>query len=183
MNAFRIVFRNWNYALLGGAVSLVVFMLSTWFPNYRLLWFIWSDPSAAFADKVTFPLRLLESISTNFTVLSASYTIAIAVLVGINIAFVAYILKRQKQELSAAGMTMGTFGILSGATGLGCAACGSLVISALLATAGGASILTLLPLRGGEFGIVGVILLGTSTYFLAKHITKPLVCEPADIKL
>lgn len=176
MNAFRVVFRNWDYIALSGAVGLVVFALAMWFRNLRLLWSIWSDPSTTFVDKVTFPLRLLESIGTNFTVLSASYTIAIAVLVGVNVAFVVYILKHQKQRLSAAGVTTGTFGIRSGATGLGCAACGSLVISSLVATAGGASVLALLPLRGGEFGILGVILLGTSTYFLAKHITKPPVC-------
>lgn len=177
MDAFRIVFRNWSYAALSVAVSLAVFVMATWFPNFRLLWAIWTDSSAALVDKVTLPIRLLESIATNFTLLSASYTIVIALLVGINIAFIIHILKRQKQQLSAAGITTGTFGILSGATGLGCAACGSLVISSLLATTGGASILTLLPFRGGEFGILGVILLGTSTYFLAKHITKPPVCE------
>lgn len=177
MDAFRIVFRNWSYAALSAVISLAVFITATWFPNFRLLWAIWSDVSITFADKIVLPVRLLESITTNFTILSASYTIAIAVLTGINIVFVVYILKRQKQQLSAAGLTTGTFGILSGATGLGCAACGSLVISSLLATAGGASLLTLLPLRGGEFGILGVMLLGASTYFLAKHITKPPVCE------
>lgn len=179
MNAAGVVFKNWNYALLAAVVGFGVFSFTAWFPNFRLLWSIWSDSSASLADKVTLPLRLLESISTNFTALSATYTIAIAVLVGINVAFVAYILQRQKQELSAAGVMVGTLGVLSGATGLGCAACGSLLISSLLATAGGASMLALLPLRGGEFGLLGVFLLGTSTYFLAKHITKPPQCEIA----
>lgn len=177
MDAFRIVFKNWNYALLSGVASLVVFMLSTWFPNFQLLWSIWTDPSAALTDKVTLPLRLLESIGTNFTALSATSTIAIAALVGINTAFAVYVIKRQKQQLSAAGVAAGTFGILSGAAGLGCAACGSLLLSSLLATAVGASALALLPFRGGEFGILGVALLGASTYYLAKHITKPPVCE------
>lgn len=177
MKAVAMVFRDWQYLALFGAAGLVVFVGAVWLPNVRLLWSIWRDPSLALADKVTFPLRLLESIGTNFTTLSASYTIAIAVLTGINIAFVAYILKRQKQGLSAAGVTTGTFGILSGATGLGCAACGSLILSSLLATAGGASLLALLPLRGGEFGILGVALLLSATYFLARHITKPPACE------
>jgi hypothetical protein len=176
-NAFTEVFKNKSYLLLSGAVALVVFAFAVWFPNVRLLFSLITDPAVPVLVKIWFPIRLLESITTNFTALSASYTIVIAVLTGINIAFVIYILKRQKQQLSAAGLTTGTFGILSGATGLGCAACGSLVVSSLLATAGGASLLTLLPLRGGEFGILGVILLGASTYFLAKHITKSPVCE------
>lgn len=176
-NAFTEVFRNKSYLLLSGAVALVVFAFAVWFPNVRLLFSLITDSVVPVSVKISFPIRLLESITTNFTALSASYTIAIAVLTGINIAFVIYVLKRQKQQLSAAEVTTGTFGILSGATGLGCAACGSLVISSLLATAGGASVLTFLPLRGGEFGILGVILLGTSTYFLARHIAKPPVCE------
>lgn len=177
MDAVGKVFRNPSYAALSVAISFAVFIAAAWFPNFRLLRAIWSDASIALGDKIILPVRLLESITTNFTTLSATYTVAIAVLSGINIAFVVYILRHQKQQLSAAGVTTGTFGILSGATGLGCAACGSLVISSLLATAGGASVLTLLPLRGGEFGILGVVLLGVSTYFLAKHITKPPVCE------
>lgn len=177
MGAFRIVIGNWSYAVLSVVISLTVFTAAAWFPNFQLLWTIWSDASIALGDKIILPVRLLESITTNFTTLSATYTVAIAILSGINVAFVVYIVKRQKQQLSAAGVTAGTFGILSGATGLGCAACGSLVISSLLATAGGAGVLTLLPLRGGEFGILGVILLGASTFFLAKHITKPPVCE------
>lgn len=177
MDAVGKVFRNPSYVALSVAISLAVFIAAAWFPNFRLLRAIWSDASISLEDKITLPVRLLESIMTNFTVLSAMYTIAIAVLVGINVAFVVYILKRQKRQLSAAGVTAGTFGMLSGATGLGCAACGSLVISSLLATAGGASVLALLPLRGGEFGILGIVLLGVSTYFLAKHITKPPVCE------
>ncbi len=176
MNAARIVFRNWSYVLLTSLVSFGVFAFAVWFPNFRLLWSFWSNSSASLADKVTFSLRLLESISTNFTALSGAYTIAIAILVGVNVAYMAYILKLKKRELSAAGVTVGTLGILSGATGLGCAACGSLMISSLLATAGGASMLPLLPLRGGELGLLGVILLGASTYLLAKHITKPPLC-------
>lgn len=177
MDAAGTVFRNWSYAALSTTVSLAVFVMAAWFPNFKLLWAIWSDASIALGDKIILPIRLLESITTNFSVLSATYTVASAILIGINIAFVVYILKRQKRELTRAGVTTGTFGILSGVTGLGCAACGSLIISSLLATFGGAGILALLPLRGGEFGILGVALLGTAMYFLAKHITRPPLCE------
>jgi len=170
------VFGSWSYIALAGVVSFTMFVLATWLPNFRLLRSVWLDPSVSYADKIVLPVRLLESITTNFSVLSASYTMATVVLVGVNIAFVAYILQRQKQQLSAAGVTAGTFGILSGAAGVGCAACGSLAISALLATAGGAGIVALLPLRGGEFGILGVAFLCAAMYYLAKHIARPTVC-------
>lgn len=181
MEAFRMVFKNWRFAALAAVVSSTVFAVATWLPNARLLWSIWSDASLPIADKLTFPIRLLESITTNFTTLSALYTVAIALLAGINIAFITYLIRRQ-QELSQSGAVVGTFGILSGTVGMGCAACGSLILTSLLGTVGGAGFAAALPLRGGEFGIIGVVLLGASTYFLAKQITKPLVCEPADPK-
>lgn len=171
------VFRNWNYVALSAAVSIVVFIIATWLPNFKLLWTIWSDSSIALADKITFPVRLLESITTNFTVLSATYTVLIATLIGINVALSVYILRVQKEQLSSVGVTAGTFGILSGTAGLGCAACGSLVVSSLLATAAGAGSLALLPLRGGEFGLLSVGLLAIATYYLARRIVKPLTCE------
>ena len=182
MNAFRAVFRNWTLAAVAITVSTIVFAVATWLPNAHLLWSIWSDSSLLIADKLTFPLRLLESITTNFTTLSALYTVAIALLAGTNIAFVAYLIRRQR-ELSQSGAAAGIFGILSGTVGMGCAACGSLILTSLLGTVGGAGFVAALPLRGGEFGIIGVVLLGVSTYFLARQITKPLVCEPIDLKV
>lgn len=182
MSAAGKVFRSWKYVALSATVSLVAFVLAVWFPNFRLLSTIWLDPSIALQDKLIFPVRLLESITTNFTTLSATYTVAIAVLIGINVALSVYILRVQKEQLSGAGITAGTFGILSGTVGMGCAACGSLIISSLFATIGGAGALTLLPLRGGEFGLVGVVLLGVATYYLLRHIAKPPVCavEPTN---
>lgn len=171
------VFREPHYVLLALATSAAVFAFAVWLPNLPLIVRVMGHSGISLSQKLDLPISLLGSIATNFTILSASYTIAIAILSGINIALVVYIVKRQKRALSATGVTAGTFGILSGATGMGCAACGSLVISSLLATAGGASTLTLLPLRGGEFGILGVALLGASTHFLTQHITRPPVCE------
>ncbi len=177
MNAIQNILKSWNYVALSAIVSLVVFIIATWLPNVWLLWTIWSDTSIALVDKVILPVRLLESITTNFTALSATYTVVIALLTGINVALSVYILRVQKEQLSSVGVTVGTFGILSGTVGMGCAACGSLIISSLFATAGGASALALLPLHGGEFGLLGVVLLGITTYFLLRHIAKPPVCE------
>ena len=179
VNAFTTVFKNKRYALLAGAVALIVFAFATWLPNIRLLFSIITDSTIPVSLKLTFPVHLLKSITTNFTLLSASYAIAIAVLTGINIALIVYYVRQQKEKLSQVGIVASTLGILSGVLGMGCAACGSLILVAILGTTGGASVLALLPLHGGEFGIIGVILLGTATYILTKKIAKPFVCERA----
>lgn len=175
-NAFTEVFKNKSYLLLAGAVALLIFAFAVWLPNVRLLFTLVTDPTVPISVKVSFPIRLFESITTNFTTLSASYTIAIAILTGINVALFVYYVKRQRQ-LAQGGLAVGSIGIVSGILGMGCAACGSLILTPLLGTVGGIGVIALLPLRGGEFGILGVILLGIATYLLAKQIGKPMVCE------
>lgn len=171
------IFKNWQYTLIATVISVVIFVLTTWLPNIRLLFSVWTNSSISFRDKFTLPLRLTESITTNFTRLSASYTVVIAVLVGINVAFIVYLIRKRKGLVAKGGLTAGAFGMITGVLGVGCAACGSLILSGIVGTAAGASILALLPLRGGEFGIIGVVFLGVTTYLLAKQINKPLLCD------
>jgi len=42
---------------------------------------------------------------------------------------------------------------------------------------GASGILAFLPLGGGEFGILGVILLTVSLYLTAKQIQNPMICK------
>ena len=178
--AFTAVFKHPSYVALSTTVALLVFAFAAWLPNVRLLFSILTASDISLADKLTFPLRLLESITTNFTTLSVTYAIAIALLTGINVALITYYVRRQKQQLSQAGIAASGLGILLGTVGIGCAACGSLILTSLLGTVGGAGLIAVLPLRGGEFGIVGAMLLLSATYLLAKQINKPLVCEPTN---
>lgn len=176
MRTLRTVFGDWRYLLMAAAISAAVFAAAVWFPNLRLLALIWGD--APLADAFLLSLRLLKSITTNFTLLSALYTAAISLLIGVNVALITYVLRRRARGVSSADAAMGTAGVIAGAAGIGCAACGSLLVASILASVGGAGLLALLPFQGGEFGILGVALLGTVTYRLTRHIGTPAVCEP-----
>jgi len=177
LRAFTAVFSRWQYAVLAVTVALVVFAFATWLPNLGLLASILANQSLSIGARALFALNLLASIQTNFTVLSASYTVAIALLTGINVALIMYVMRRQRNLAVQGGATAGALGIISGILGMGCAACGSLILTSLLGTAGGAGAITVLPFHGGEFGIIGVVLLATATYLLVKQINKPMVCE------
>ncbi|HBE90314.1 MAG TPA: hypothetical protein DDW41_03845 [Candidatus Andersenbacteria bacterium] len=138
---------------------------------------VMGHPGISLTQKLDLPISLLGSIVTNFTLLSASYTIAIAILFGINVAMFVYFLRRRVDEVKQAGVATGLFGITSGVIGMGCAACGSFLLTSLLSFVGASGILAFLPLNGGEFGILGVALLGTSLYMTAKKIQNPAVCK------
>src|SRR3989344_8289684 len=172
VRAVLTILANVRSLVVACTVAALVFVFAVWLPNFRLLFLVWTDSSISLGDKLTLPISLLSSIATNFTLLSASYTIAIALLAGINTALIVHLIRTR--GVFGGGAAIGASGIFTGALGLGCAACGSLILTSLIGIAGGIGILALLPLRGSEFGIVGVVLLGFSTYLLARQITKPL---------
>ncbi len=131
------------------------------------------------SEKASFVWSLYGSIGTNFTVVSASYTIAIAILFGVNIALLAYYIARMRGGARRVGSTSaaGFGGLIAGIFGIGCAACGTFIFTSVLALFGASGFLAILPLGGEEFGLLGVLLLMYSIYLLAKKINDPLVCE------
>lgn len=175
--ALQRVFTKPSYALLAIIVGVATFAMAVWMPNLGLLAAVVADPSISLSHKLSLPLGLLGSIGTNFTVLAASYTIAIAILFGVNVSMMLYYVKRRVSGVGHDGIATGIFGMASGIFGVGCAACGSFLLTSILTTVGAASALALLPLRGGEFGILGVALLAFSTYAVAARITNPTVCK------
>ncbi len=178
LQAFQRVLRQPSYTLLAASIALVTFAMAVWMPNLGLIAQIIVDPGATLSQKVSLPLSLVGSIRTNVSVLTALYTIAIPVLFGVNVAMMVYYLKRRVPAAKRMGLSAGLLGMASGTLGIGCAACGSFILTSALSSFGGAGALFLLPLRGGEFGILGVALLGMSIVALAKRIEDPLICKP-----
>lgn len=177
IQALQKVYRKPTYILLALITSAVVFAFAVWLPNIPLIVKVMGHPGIPLTQKLDLPISLLGSIVTNFTLLSASYTIAIAVLFGMNVAMIVYFLRRRVDDVKQAGMATGLFGITSGVIGMGCAACGSFLLMSVLSLFGASWILSFLPLGGGEFGILGVILLAASLHMTAKKIQNPAVCR------
>ncbi len=176
--ALKKVFRNWKYGFLALAVSGTAFAFATWYPNFRLMLRMLASPEVPLADRILFPIGLLGSIATNFTLFSASYTVALTLLLGVSISMIVFAFRRRasvsrlRKDLAAT-----LLGTMSGLLGIGCAACGSLFLAPFLMASGGAAFLVSLPLRGGEFGILGVLLLILSIYATARDIQTPIACK------
>ncbi len=66
-------------------------------------------------------------------------------------------------------------GLVSSALGIGCAACGSVVITTVLSLFSVGGLILLSPLQGAGFGILGIGLLVWSINNLAKRDYNPLV--------
>jgi hypothetical protein len=148
-------------------------------PNRSVLSQMLSSDFFSLSDKIAFIFNLLGSLTTNFTLVSASYLILVSFIMGLNIALlVLYIKRRQlgpdnKMKTGWAGIG----GTVSAILGIGCASCGSIIITSVLGIAGGGALVALLPFQGYEFGVIGLVLLTYSIYYLTKKINDPLVCK------
>lgn len=176
--AMKKVFRNWQYGFLAITVSSAAFAFATWYPNFGLMLRTIVSPNLPLVDRILFPIGLLGTIRTSFSVFSATYTITLVILLGMSIAMIVFAFRRRASTLRPRKGVAATFlGTMSGLLGIGCAACGSLLLAPLLATTGGVALLTALPLRGGEFGLLGVLLLMFSIYVTAREIQTPVACK------
>jgi len=178
LRAGQKVFSVPSYPITAVALAVAAFLFAVWLPNIGLITDVFIHSSAPLGDKLRLAATLLGGIRTNFSFLSATYTILIALLFGINIAMIAYYLKQRMRTSERGGFFAGIGGTASGVLGVGCAACGSFILTMTFSFIGASGDLALLPLKGGEFGILSVILLGTSFYLISHKITDPLICKP-----
>ena len=168
-----------SYIALAGVLAILTFLLAVWFPNLGLIAEIFSGSNAPLAAKFSLALSLLGGIGTNFSLLSAGYTIAIAVLFGITAAMIVYLLRQNRTGAAGQNIAIGSSGIASGVLGIGCAACGSLILGAVLPSVAVAGALAALPLNGEEFGILSVALFFVSLLLVSKNIAKTIACPLA----
>ncbi len=179
VQALICVFKEWTYVFPAIIVAILVLVLATWLPNLELVWQITVSSSIPLLDKAKILTSLVGSITTNFTFFSGLYTTAIAVLFGMNVAMVTYYVNQRRRlntQTGQAGAAAGLGGLVSGFLGIGCAACGTFVLSPVLSLVGAAGLVSILPFDGQEFGMLGVGMLGFSVLFAAKKIGEPLVC-------
>ncbi len=181
--AIKQVFSKIRYLTFALLVGFATFAFAVWLPNFGLIYHTALDVDAPWILRVQLPLNLLGSIGTNFSLFSAIYTILISILFGMYAAMALYYFLRRVRAASGQGVVLGMGGMVSGILGIGCAACGSVIATGALSFLGASGAIALLPLRGGEFGLLGAALLLAAIVAIAKKISDPLVCAPQFTKI
>ena len=177
--AFNQVFSNPKYILLSIATFFIVLTTAIWLPNLNFLHHIVISDTFSSSQKIGIISSVFGSIQTNFTPASRITTILISLLFAINISFfVFYILRAAKLSRSAG---IGFWGFLVGLIAIGCASCGSVILTSFFGIATTAGFIGLLPLKGQEFGLLSIVLLSISIYLLSKKIKDPLVCNAKPV--
>lgn len=144
-------------------------------PSLTLLLFILGDLTLSAGAKLTFllsfPRALIADIPLNENIL----LIVISLLGGLYFSMLVYYFKKHRAVGSYAVAGGGLTGLFASWVGLGCAACGTLLLTSL-GLSGGSVLVSLLPYEGREITVLGILFLLGGIYILNKIIKKPLVC-------
>lgn len=164
-----------RYMFVIVTVGAAMIIFAAWLPNLHLVTKTMTSQTMTFWQKTNLLASLLGSLQTNFTPFSQAVTVISAGLAGIQASLGIYYV-RQTAHIQK---TMGTsvLGIMSSLLGIGCASCGSVVLTSLLGLGSATALLGVLPLKGQEFGLLGIALLLFATIFTMKKINDPYVCK------
>ena len=179
--SLRQVFSDYRYIIVAVAAALLAFTLSVWLRNISLIITAFTSSLFSSGDRLLLLFRLLGGIATADTVLVAVMTIVMSLLFGVNIALLVYYFAQRKKLPAAKESVTTVSGVIAAVFGIGCSACGTLVLGAILSSVGATGLLALLPLGGGEFLIISIALLTASIYWIAKSIQTSVVCIPDEL--
>lgn len=166
-----------TYIAISLGVAFTAFAFVIWLPNLSFISSVFENINVSWGDKITFLFTLLGSITTNFTVLGAFSIVLITLLFGIQIALTAYLLRERSLVMAGKSTAASAAGASMGLLGIGCSACGSIILTAILPAIGVSGVLALLPLRGGEFSLIGVLIMALSIFYTARYIMRPVACN------
>ena len=177
VTSLHTVFSKPGYSVATLVISVGVFVSGILIPHYQLLQTVLGNPVLSLLEKSTFVVSLLGAIETNFTLVSALVLLLTSVLFSINVVMLLYYIRRVRGGSVVVTGATSLGGLVSSLFGIGCAACGSLIATSVLATFGAGGLIMLLPLHGVEFGFIGIALLLYSISLIEKKINAPLVCD------
>lgn len=176
LSGLQKVYGRPSYLVGSALLVLLILFFVAWLQNLNFLGHVVFGRELSLEARWSILLSSPGLLLANQTPLSLGLIIIIACLTAMNVALLIYYFRRRVVLASAA--TTGFFGFLSAVLGIGCAACGSVILSGLLGLSTTAVFIGYLPWRGLEFSFLSIILLLASLMIVGKKIQQPLVCPP-----
>lgn len=170
------------YLILAIVASLTVIAFAAWLPNLHLITRTMTSSTMTLWQKTNLLTSLLGSLRTNFTPLSRAVTFVSAGLAGVQMSLLVYYLRQTAQiqqsmgSPRSGGAGMSALGVATSMLGVGCASCGSVVLTSFIGFGSATVVLGFLPFGGQEFGFFGISMLLFAIYVTLKKINDPLVC-------
>jgi hypothetical protein len=160
----RLVLAGPVYAALAVVTALLALSAFVLGQNLALAEFALTAP-LGLGDRATILFGLYPFLGTNYGLVAEVLLVVIAALAGVDVAMVVYHFREHGVAVKEGSGS--TVGLVLGALGAGCAACGSAVLAGLLSLFGVAGAATLLPFDGLEFSVLALVALVLSIYWVA----------------
>ena len=161
--------------MLSAVVTLTVIAFAAWLPNLHLITRTMTSSTMTLWQKTNLLTSLLGSLQTNFTPLSRTVTFISAGLAGMQVSLLIYYLRQTARLQQSMGMS--ALGVATSMLGVGCASCGSVVLTSFIGFGSATAVLGLLPFRGQEFGFLGIGILLFAISLTIRKIDQPFACE------
>lgn len=174
MATIAYIIRRPKYLLMATIIALTMIVFAAWLPNLHLITKTMTSTTMSIWEKTNLLTALLGSLETNFTPLSRTLTVISATLTGIQMSLLIYYLRQSARIQADLGVSFA--GIATSLLGVGCASCGSVVLTSLIGFGSATTMLGILPFRGQEFGFAGIAILLIAINYTIKKINQPFTC-------
>lgn len=158
------------YSLMATGIALLVLWLMLILYNLGALGKVISSPRLDIGEKLAFMSGIFGGLATNFDAGQAISLVVFAVLSGINLALLVYILRHGHASAAAGGTNF--LAALAALIGSGCAVCGGSILTPLLGVAGATFSVAAVRTIGTAANIIGILLLVFSIYGLGKAVAQ-----------
>jgi len=153
IRALHEVYSEKKYFLFSGIFSLSVFSFNAAIRNYKLLFSEFS---------ISLFLNLVLSAHSSMSLISFVFLVVVSLLSGVVFSLSLFLLRRQVTYSAGIGLS----GIITSILTPACSSC-ALGLAGILGIGG---FLSVLPFKGLELGVLGIILLGVSLLYLSGKI-------------
>ncbi len=167
-------FSTSRYVIIACVTAFVLWAFALWLTQYKLLAVIVGSDTFTVLEKLRIFLNSFGSFRTQFSGVEQIIVVISSIIAGIDVSVAWFYIMRRVNVARTVGVS--GVGFISILLGIGCSACGSVLISTFIGLGATASLIRALPLRGFEFNILGLALLFWSLISLINQIAKPEVC-------
>ncbi len=157
-------------------ISTIIFaLLLLLMQNGKAAYGVFSFDTIPLDKRFSLAFSTLFDIQNTFTAGALILAVLGSFLGGINLSLAYTYMRLRGEVILHSGLYSG-IGLVFAFFGVGCAACGTALLSVVLGFFGFSAMLNVLPYQGQEIGYIGLIFLCIATYTLAHKVAVPNVC-------
>ncbi len=155
------------YILFALTMSFITLGIILWSLNLELLWYIVAQSPLNPFQKLEFVFDIYGGIASNYQSLQAMVMVLFAGLFGINAAILLYVVRGGQKQALKSGSSVG--GLTAAVIGGGCIACGTSIITPVIASFGATATIGLNNTIGLIVNLIGIVFICYSLIGLGQR--------------